>query len=292
MKSLTKQDIHNRFNNSNYKYSVEVIDLKKPVIQKNIKFNKMLKIIIPGEPLIDGRVRFLERNDGSIGTYNPHKAQLMKVYKYIYDDDPILHGLCILGPMRIDLYIYNQIPKSWMKHLSKKDLIDLETGNFVAPAKPDIDNGMKIHYDVMQDLQYQNILRDECVVAGNTEKYFVKDVKDQRVVLEIYYNDKIPEWYKENVYNSSDYLRYTLSMKYKFINNISDENWQKHFYQTIASFYKRTKKNPLTSVKYVLSKYKKNDLDLILYEKTSELAIEKILNMVEAIIIELKLQKK
>ena len=40
MKSLTKQDIHNRFNNSNYKYSVEIIDLKKPVIQKNIKFNK------------------------------------------------------------------------------------------------------------------------------------------------------------------------------------------------------------------------------------------------------------
>lgn len=288
MKNLTKNDVQRRFENSNWSPETKVTNLNRPYKFKNLIFNKILTIVIPGHPIIDSRPRFLQKKDGSVGTYNPHKAQLMKVFKEIYDNSDILQGICILGPMFVELEIYELIPKTYLKELDKKSLEDLKNNNLPAFNKPDVDNGMKITYDVSQDLEYQVILRDEHVVDSRTYKVYVKDKRDERMVMNIYFNDDIPKWYRNILYESRDYLVHNLSMKYKFINQIPDEEWEKTFYKVIVNYIKRTKKNPVKAVNLVLSKYKKKDLDLILVEKNADLAKEKILNIVEAIYIKVK----
>lgn len=288
MKNLTKNDVQRRFENSNWSPETKITNLNRPYKFKNLIFNKILTIVIPGHPIIDSRPRFLQKKDGTVGTYNPHKAQLMKVFKEIYDNSDILQGICILGPMFVELEIYELIPKTYLKELDKKSLEDLENNNLPAFNKPDVDNGMKITYDVSQDLEYQVILRDEHVVDSRTYKVYVKDKRDERMVMNIYFNDDIPKWYRNILYESRDYLVHNLSMKYKFINQIPDEEWEKTFYKVIVNYIKRTKKNPVKAVNLVLSKYKKKDLDLILVEKNADLAKEKILNIVEAIYIKVK----
>lgn len=288
MKNLTKNDVQRRFENSNWSPETNITNLNRPYKFKNLIFNKILTIVIPGHPIIDSRPRFLQKKDGTVGTYNPHKAQLMKVFKEIYDNSEILQGICILGPMFVELEIYELIPKTYLKELDKKSLEDLENNNLPAFNKPDVDNGMKITYDVSQDLEYQVILRDEHVVDSRTYKVYVKDKRDERMVMNIYFNDDIPKWYRNILYESRDYLVHNLSMKYKFINQIPDEEWEKTFYKVIVNYIKRTKKNPVKAVNLVLSKYKKKDLDLILVEKNADLAKEKILNIVEAIYIKVK----
>ena len=288
MKNLTKNDVQRRFENSNWTPETKITNLNRPYKFKNLIFNKILTIVIPGHPIIDSRPRFLQKKDGTVGTYNPHKAQLMKVFKELYDNSDILQGICILGPMFVELEIYELIPKTYLKELDKKSLEDLENDNLPAFNKPDVDNGMKITYDVSQDLEYQVILRDEHVVDSRTYKVYVKDKRDERMVMNIYFNDDIPKWYRNILYESRDYLVHNLSMKYKFINQIPDEEWEKTFYKVIVNYIKRTKKNPVKAVNLVLSKYKKKDLDLILVEKNADLAKEKILNIVEAIYIKVK----
>ena len=292
MKNLTKDDVKRRFSNSNWKSEVNLMKLNKPLNFLNFKFNQLLTIVIPGHPIIDSRPRFLQKKDGTIGTYNPHKAQLMKIFKIIYDDSPVLQGICILGPMRIELDIYEKIPNNYLKLLNKEEIKLLEKEQLPAVTKPDVDNGMKITYDVNQDLEYQVILRDEHVVDSQTSKIFVKDRADERIVMRIYFSNDIPRWYKDILYNSKDYLLYNLSMKYKFINQIPDEKWGKEFFKILTNFIKRTKKNPVNTVNYVISKYKKADLDLLLQESTADRARTVILNLTEAIYLKIKMEGK
>lgn len=292
MKNLTKDDVKRRFSNSNWKSEVNLMKLNKPLNFLNFKFNQLLTIVIPGHPIIDSRPRFLQKKDGTIGTYNPHKAQLMKIFKVIYDDSPVLQGICILGPMRIELYIYEKIPNNYLKLLNKEEIKLLEKEQLPAVTKPDVDNGMKITYDVNQDLEYQVILRDEHVVDSQTSKIFVKDRADERMVMRIYFSNDIPRWYKDILYNSKDYLLYNLSMKYKFINQIPDDKWGKEFFKILTNFIKRTKKNPVNTVNYVISKYKKADLDLLLQESTADRARAVILNLTEAIYLKIKMEGK
>lgn len=292
MKNLTKDDVTRRFKNSNWKPITELITLNKPIKYLNFKFNQMLTIVIPGHPVIDSRPRFLQKKDGTIGTYNPHKAQLMKIFKVIYDDSPVLQGICILGPMRVELDIYERIPNNYFKALNKDEIKLLENEQLPAVNKPDVDNGMKITYDVNQDLEYQVILRDEHVVDSQTSKIYVKDPADERMVMRIYFSNDIPRWYKDILFNSNDYLLYNLSMKYKFINQIPDEKWGKEFFKILTNFIKRTKKNPVKTVNFVLSKYKKADLDLILKESTADRARTVIINLTEAIYVKFKMEGK
>lgn len=292
MKNLTKDDVKRRFSNSNWKSEVNLMKLNKPLNFLNFKFNQLLTIVIPGHPIIDSRPRFLQKKDGTIGTYNPHKAQLMKIFKVIYDDSPVLQGICILGPMRIELDIYEKIPNNYLKLLNKEEMKLLEKEQLPAVTKPDVDNGMKITYDVNQDLEYQVILRDEHVVDSQTSKIFVKDRADERMVMRIYFSNDIPRWYKDILYNSKDYLLYNLSMKYKFINQIPDDKWGKAFFKILTNFIKRTKKNPVNTVDYVISKYRKPDLDLLLQESTADRARTVILNLTEAIYLKIKMEGK
>lgn len=292
MKNLTKSDIERRFKNSNWEPEVKLIELRKPLNFLSFKFNRMLSIVIPGHPIIDSRPRFLQKKDGTIGTYNPHKAQLMKIFKVIYDDSPVLQGICIIGPMRIELDIYEKIPNNYKKALNKQELELLKKQRLPALTKPDVDNGMKITYDVNQDLEYQVILRDEHVVDSQTSKIFVEDQYDERMVMRIYFSDDLPRWYKDILYDSNDYLLYNLSMKYKFINQIPDEIWGKEFFKILSNFIKRTKKNPVKTVNYIISKYKKSDLDLILQESTADRARAVILNLTEAIYLKYKMEGK
>ena len=288
MRTLNKEDIRNRFRSSNYKATTEILELEEPLLIKNCIFNKICKVIIPGLPIADSRPRHRQSPDGDIWVYNPHKANLMKVFNEIYSTSDTLKGLCILGPMYVQINMYKPIPKVYLPILSKYEKGLLKKECFMCFSTPDVDNIEKINYDVFQDDKYSIILRDEMVVSNNTNKIFVERPEDARVEINIYYNDNIPKWAKELTERTKEYLKFTLSMKYKFINNIPDENWGKVFYKNIISFYKRTKsKEILTSLEIVLNYYSKKDLDLIVKEKTREEAINRIKLNVESILIQL-----
>lgn len=288
MKSLSKADIAHRFKQSNFQSVTEIIELKKPIQINNVTMNKMVRIVIPGEPIVDSRPRFMQSRDGSIRAYNPHKAQLMKVFKEIYDPSDVLHGLVILGPIYAEIDLYKPVPKTYMRFMTNKDKMDLLNERFIGCSTPDVDNIEKINYDVLQDDAYAIILRDEMIIRNQTTKYFVMDPKNSRVEVRLYYNDTLPKWCKEITQNTSEYLKFTLSMKYKFINQISDEDWCKRFFQNIVVFYKRTKKKPITTVRAALRSYSKKDLDLIHKEKNTERAIEAIITIVESLLIQIK----
>ena len=284
MKNLTKSDIENRFINSNVNTVSEIIDLKKPINMINVSLNKMCRIVIPGEPIVDGRIKYTKSINDVTHTYNPNKQQLMKVFKHIYDSSDILHGLIILGPIYAEIDVFVKIPKTYLKYLNKKDKQLLAEGKFIGCSTPDVDNIEKINYDILQDTAYGIILRDEMVIRNQTTKYFVSDTKDCKVEIRLFYNDTMPRWCREITYSTNVYLKYKISMKYKLINNIPDGDWQKIFFQNIINWYKDTKKNPVNTVKHALKYYSKSDIDLLYKASSKEVAINIILDLVESLL--------
>lgn len=292
IKNLSKNDIENRYKNSNHE-PITTVENVKPIFIGAYKLDKLCTVVIPGHPIIDSRPRFRQDSYGNITTYNPHKAQLMRIFKYMYDQSTILQGITILSPMYIELTVYEKISQPILKLLNEKEKKLLKDGNLINPTKPDVDNAMKINYDVLQDDKYSIILRDEAVVDSKTNKFFVLDKADERVEIKIYYTDNLPNWYKEYLYNSTDYLRYTLSNKYRIVNNISNEEYHRFFFRTITDFFKRTKKDVTTAVKYLSSTYNKEVLDILVGEhKNLDISRDKLVSLVETLIIELKIRLK
>lgn len=279
MKTLNKEGIKARFDNCEIKKSTTISDIK-PYKIMNVSFNKLLRIVVPGKPVIDSRPRGKNGSEG-IFFYNPHKAQLMKIFDEIYKDSDELKGICIMGPICIILNAYVTIPKGMWKILSNKEKALVKKEEFVAMVKPDVDNMEKINYDVLQDDYFSIILRDESIIANRTHKIFVDSPSKNRVEILIYYSDRIPGWAKDNIESSIEYLKASISLKYKFINQIPDDQWKKVFYKNIASFYKKTKKDVEKAVRQILRLYNKKDLELLEPNGTKEVAIENIIKNVK-----------
>ena len=78
---------------------------KIPEDEKLFKFfDERLVITVYGEPIADSRPRYLKERDG---TYNPHKAFLMRVFKAVYEQDKLLQSTLIERPlgMRIRSFV-------------------------------------------------------------------------------------------------------------------------------------------------------------------------------------------
>lgn len=284
---MKKSDIEERFKNSNIKYSADLEILAKPIKFENLIFNRRLSIVIPGSPIVDERTRFTMTGDSFFG-YNPAKNNLKKIFEYIYDSSEMLNRLVILSPMTIDLKVYKVLQKNHAKILSKKDIELIKQEKFVSFSKPDNDNIEKVHFDVIQDDAYNVILRDENIVSNTTTKYHVYDPADERVEITILYTET-PAYLKEFVYDSVEYFKYTISLKSKLINNISDEEFAKEFYRNIAIFYKKTKKKDITkTVLRVLSFYDTKSLYLLANGNNKDDVINNIIKNVEKIIGGLK----
>ena len=194
MKTLNKDGLEARFKYSAYKKEATITAIK-PFKVLAYTYNRCLKIIIPGQPMVDSRPRG-KKNDSAISFYNPHKAILMKIFKEIYKDSEVLQNTFITGPMYIKMIAYDSMPKVWQKKLNSKEKQLLMQEKLVNISDPDVDNYQKVHYDVMQDPEYAIFLDDEAIVDCNTHKIFVPEDKDKRMEVYIYYNTTLPSWYK------------------------------------------------------------------------------------------------
>lgn len=280
MKTYKQKDIDDRFNTSAVKPVVELFEGKKIGIKN---YNKQLKIIIPGVPIADSRPRFAVQGD-SVHAYNVHKANLVKVFKRIYDNS-ILEKVCILSPLFIDMIFYVPVPKKHKKNFNKSQTKSLMNESYPATSRPDNDNYEKVHYDLLQDAAYQIILRDECITENRTRKFFVSDKKYARAEINIYYTDQLDSWYKDALYDSRDYLKYQLSPKYFKINNIPREQWKLSFFKTIMTYKRKTTniKDLEKTVRKVLTIYKTDEIYLLAKANNRDQAIQTILEVTERI---------
>lgn len=269
MRNFKKEDIKKRFIDIEKSNLVSLEKIKKYKLN-GIIYDTKLTISIPGNPLSDGRVKFTTNPvTGMMHSYNPHKANLVKLFKEIYDSNEILHGICVLSPMIINIKFYINMPSKMKKSLKEKELELLKNEELACVYKKDNDNIEKIHYDTLQDFKYQIILRDEYVTQNNTMKFYVDDKDKERVDIEIIYGE-LPYWLENNMKTSTHYLKYSIGIKYKLINNISDDKWQKTFYKLIAQFYKnspyKTSDKIVENVEFVLRNgYTKELIDLLDY---------------------------
>ena len=269
MRNFKKEDIKRRFIDIEKSNLVSLEKIKKYKLN-GITYDTKLTISIPGNPLSDGRVKFTTNPvTGMMHSYNPHKANLVKLFKEIYDSNEMLHGICVLSPMIINIKFYINIPSKMKKSLKDKELELLKNEELACVYKKDNDNIEKIHYDTLQDFKYQIILRDEYVTQNNTMKFYVDEKDKERVDIEIIYGE-LPYWLENNMKTSTHYLKYSIGIKYKLINNISDEKWQKTFYKLIAQFYKnspyKSSEKIVENVEFVLRNgYTKELIDLLDY---------------------------
>lgn len=292
MKTLNRKDIDKRYENIDKSTLTEVLDIT-PYVEKGIKFNTQMKITIPGTPISDSRPRHtFNIETGGSHVYNPHKENLMKIFKEIYNESEELKSIIILSPIIIHIKYYIKISKDIIKTLNKKELKDLEKERLYCVFRKDNDNIEKVHFDVLQDLKYQVIHRDEFIVKNTTEKIYTID--NERVELTIDFNRNNPKWMEDIVYNSDEYFSYSISYKYKIINNISDNKWQKVFYKNIYNYKKNNMKKKsdkfLRKIEHVLKKtYNADTIKLIdNSNKKFDKKIECILNNVKLLLEELK----
>lgn len=292
MKTLNRKDIDKRYENIDKSTLTEVLDIT-PYVEKGIKFNTQMKITIPGTPISDSRPRHtFNIETGGSHVYNPHKENLMKIFKEIYNESEELKSIIILSPIIIHIKYYIKISKDIIKTLNKKELKDLEKERLYCVFRKDNDNIEKVHFDVLQDLKYQVIHRDEFIVKNTTEKIYTID--NERVELTIDFNRNNPKWMEDIVYNSDEYFSYSISYKYKIINNISDNKWQKVFYKNIYNYKKNNMKKKsdkfLRKIEHILKKtYNADTIKLIdNSNKKFDKKIECILNNVKLLLEELK----
>ena len=105
----------------------------------------MIKIVIPLEPVAQGRPRFSSRGK-FVTTYDPpksmtYKKQVRMIAQQQYHDEPIAKG----NPLILQVTFYRSIQKSLSKAEHERRL----KGDILPFVKPDIDNYFKAVTDAL-----------------------------------------------------------------------------------------------------------------------------------------------
>jgi len=130
-----------------------------------------VKIIIPGIPVAKGRPRL-----SKYGTYTPAKTvNYEKLVKYYYMDQA--EGIKLSGPIRIAIYLFFPIPKSY----SKKQVELIKTQGMVHTKKPDISNCLKSIEDALNALAYDD---DSQIVEIMAWKWYTLEEPRAEVYIE------------------------------------------------------------------------------------------------------------
>ena len=107
-------------------------------------FDKELKIVLHGSPIIDGRVRM-----GASGAfYNPQKNEMKKLFRPLYLSDPLLQSIIIDKLMIVKMTLYHQPTIEVAKLLG---IAAIESEQFPAITVKDNDNAEKVHWDILLD---------------------------------------------------------------------------------------------------------------------------------------------
>lgn len=201
---------HDRINDTLERYSGAILyDTEDPI------YDKELKIIIHGSPVIDGRVKM-----GKSGVfYNPQKNEMKRLFKPLYDSDEILRGIVIDKLMKIKMDLY------FMPTLDMAKLFGLEairSEKYPSIVVKDNDNAEKVHWDILHDYNFKVILDDNLIVENTTRK-FMSD--KERVELKVQFcsdNNKIHEAYDKIIQKNLKYIYMRLHPKFLRMNNIVD----------------------------------------------------------------------
>jgi Holliday junction resolvase RusA-like endonuclease len=136
----------------------------------------MMKIIVPGEPVPQGRPRFSTKN-GFKGAFDPEKSRAYKEQVRIIAKakNPVT---AMAGAVRMTVDIYRTIPRSWPK---KKQLL-AEEGKLLPTNRPDVDNYAKAIKDALSGVVYED---DSQVVRLTVSKQYGREPRAEIEVEEI-----------------------------------------------------------------------------------------------------------
>ena len=127
---------------------------------------KMLKIVIPGSPIGQGRPKFSTIN-GHPKAYDPEKSRNYKAYVRMLATQAMKDTGFerIDGPCAVLINAFFEVPKSKSKRFREAALKGTERPT----KKPDIDNIVKAIQDALNGLTYKD---DACIVDLACHKYY------------------------------------------------------------------------------------------------------------------------
>lgn len=108
-----------------------------------------IHIVIPGEPVAQGRVRFSTQH-GHVRAYDPPKSRAYKLYvcNYVKRQKPTMltGAICMLA------VFYKSVPKSWPKK-KRAEALAME---LMPMERPDADNYLKALKDALNGVLYKD----------------------------------------------------------------------------------------------------------------------------------------
>lgn len=209
-----------RLEESLYKYDGAILyDTDDPI------YDKELKIVIHGSPVIDGRVKM-----GKSGVfYNPQKNEMKRLFKPLYSSDDLLQGVIIDKLMKVKMDLY------FMPTLDMAKLFGVEAINserFPSIVVKDNDNAEKVHWDILHDYNFKVVLDDNLIIENTTRKFMSAK---ERVEIKIQFcsdNNNIHEAYDKIIQKNLKYIYMKIHPKFLRMNNIVDASniLKFHFY--------------------------------------------------------------
>lgn len=154
--------------------------------ERNMR-GKPVCIVIPGEPVPQGRPRFA-RHAGYVQAYDPKQSKNYKsrILSYVwmglksraytsFTDDGM--------QLAVSIGIYRSIPKSW----SQKKKEAAAQGKVRPVSRPDTDNYVKIVLDAMNKVLWKD---DSAVVSLHAEKWYSETPRMEITVQAIGENER------------------------------------------------------------------------------------------------------
>lgn len=122
----------------------------------------MIKLVIWGEPVAQGRPRF-STTSGFVKAYDPAKSRSYKHYVRLAAAEQMQGRPLLEGPLLLSFRVYRPIPKS----MSKKKATQAESGIIRPITKPDLDNYLKGVKDALKGV----VWKDDSQIVGYAEPF-------------------------------------------------------------------------------------------------------------------------
>lgn len=136
----------------------------------------MIKLIIYGEPVAQGRPRFSTQG-GHVKAYDPAKSRDFKQYVKLVASQNRPPKL-LEGPLQMDIRIF----KKTLKSFSKKKTVLAEEGKVRPITKPDADNLGKLVMDSLKLVIWKD---DSQVVELHISKWYSETPRTEITIEEI-----------------------------------------------------------------------------------------------------------
>lgn len=125
--------------------------------------NRVVKIVVAGEPVAQGRPRISTAN-GFARAYDPAKSRNWKQYARLVAQQVMEQEASVLsGPVSLSVRVYRQMPKS----LSKKKHQQALDGLILPVTKPDLDNYVKGASDSINGI----VIKDDAQIVAFHEPF-------------------------------------------------------------------------------------------------------------------------